>query len=71
MNRIMMTLAAGGLLAIAGGCRSSEANMAYYANPVDACAAIEDDGDRERCIKDVVADVAASARREQDRRRGP
>lgn len=69
MKQIML-IAAAGLIALTGGCRSNEP-VSAFANPVDACAAIADDEDRERCIKDVVADVANAARREQERRGGP
>jgi hypothetical protein len=66
----MGLLGAAVLIVVAGGCRSSEPVTAY-ANPVDACAAIADPEDRERCMKNIVADVAASAKREAERRRSP
>lgn len=66
-----MSLAGAVVLVVAiGACRSSEP-VAAYANPVDACAAITDLEDRERCMRNVVADVAASAKREAERRRPP
>lgn len=68
--RQIMLIAAAGLVAVTGGCRTSEP-PASFANPVDACAAIVDEEERERCIKDVVADVAASTKREQERRGAP
>ncbi|MFN7054148.1 hypothetical protein [Hyphomonas sp.] len=55
------------LVMAAGACRSTDP-AAAYANPVDACAAITDLEDRERCMKNVVADVAAAAKREAERR---
>ncbi len=52
-----------GLVALASGCRSQEPVKAY-ANPVDQCASIEDEEDRARCLKNVVADAALVSRRE-------
>ncbi len=60
------------LAALAGlaGCQSNVDQKAY-ANPLDACASIEDKADREACVRNVVADVALSTQREKERRRGP
>lgn len=68
--KTLMMMAAAGMLTIAGGCQSSEPSAAY-ANPMDACAAIEDEEDRARCLRNIVADVASSTKREQERRKGP
>lgn len=57
-------------LAMLAGCQSS-AQQGAYANPLDACASIEDKADREACVRNVVADVALSTQREKERRRGP
>jgi hypothetical protein len=71
MKMKLMGLLGGAVLVVAlGACRSAEPASAY-ANPVDACAAIPDLEDRERCMREIVADVAASTKREQERRRPP
>lgn len=67
MKALMMT-GASLLLLAAAGCQSSAPSEAY-ANPVDACASIEDEEDRARCIRNVVSDLASSTKREQERRR--
>ena len=66
----MMMLAALGLLATAGGCQTTEP-AAAYANPVDACAGKATEEERDACMKNVVADVAASVKRESQRRPPP
>lgn len=68
--KTLMMMAAAGMLIVVGGCQSSEPASAY-ANPVDACAAIEDEEDRARCLRNMVADVAATSKRESERRKGP
>ncbi|MFN4023768.1 MAG: hypothetical protein ACK4MQ_02955 [Hyphomonas sp.] len=68
--KALMMMAAAATLAAAGGCQSNEPSAAY-ANPVDACAAIADEEDRARCLRNVVADVASSTKREKERRKGP
>lgn len=67
--KTLMIMTAMGLLAAAGGCASSTPSNAY-ANPVDACASIEDEENRATCIQNVVADVALSTKRKaQERQR--
>lgn len=58
------------MLASLAGCQSG-ADRQAYANPLDACASIEDKEAQQDCVRNVVADVALSTRREQERRRGP
>jgi hypothetical protein len=65
--KTMMMLAAIGLLSAAGGCRTS-APPAAYANPVDACAGEATQAERDACMKNVVADVAMSVKRESQRK---
>ncbi|PKP80557.1 MAG: hypothetical protein CVT79_14830 [Alphaproteobacteria bacterium HGW-Alphaproteobacteria-18] len=65
-----MFLTAAGLLSVAGGCQSSAPSNAY-ANPLDACASIQDEEDRARCVQNIVADVALTTKREQGRKKGP
>jgi len=68
--KTLMFVTAVGLLAVAGGCQSTGEPNAY-ANPLDACASLEDAEDRDRCVKNVVADVAMSTKREAERKRVP
>ncbi|MFN4185339.1 MAG: hypothetical protein ACK4M6_11170 [Hyphomonas sp.] len=68
--KTLMFMTAMGMLAVAGGCQSSAPSNAY-ANPLDACASIQDEEDRTRCVQNVVADVALSTKREQSRKKGP
>ena len=68
--KTLMFVTAVGLLAVTGGCQSTAESNAY-ANPLDACASIEDAEDRDRCVKNVVADVAMSTKREAERKRVP
>ncbi len=65
--KTFMLIAAMGMLSVAGGCVSSAPSNAY-ANPVDACASIEDEENRATCIQNVVADVAISTKRDKERR---
>lgn len=65
--KTMIMLAAAGLLSVAGGCRTSAPPPAY-ANPVDACAGEATQAERDACMKNVVADVALSVKREADRK---
>lgn len=67
MKALTFTFAAG-LLSITAACQTSTPGEAY-ANPVDACASIDDEEDRARCIRNVVDDLASSTKREQERRR--
>ena len=69
--KTLLLITAVGTLAALGGCQSVVDPSTSHANAVDACASIEDEEARGRCIRNVVADVAASTRREQERRRGP
>lgn len=69
MKKIMFATAVGILSGVAG-CQSSAPSTAY-ANPLDACASIEDEDARARCVQNVVADVALSTKREKDRKRAP
>lgn len=68
--KALMFVGAAGILAAVGGCQSSAAPNAY-ANPLDACASIQDEEDRAKCVQNVVADVAMSTKREQQRKKGP
>lgn len=68
--KALMFVTAVGILSGVAGCQSSAPPNAY-ANPLDACASIEDDEDRARCMKNMVADVALSTKREKDRKKGP
>lgn len=65
--KTVMIIAAAGLLSLAGGCRTSAPPPAY-ANPVDACAGEPTQAERDACMKNVVADVALSVKREADRK---
>lgn len=69
MKRIMMVAAAAGLLTLVG-CTTAVPTEAY-ANPVDACAGKPTEEEREACMKNVVADVATSVKRESQRRPPP
>jgi hypothetical protein len=66
MTRIL-TLAAFAGLAALGACRSSEPPAAY-ANPVEACEHKATVAERDECMKNVVADVAISVKREAERK---
>lgn len=68
--KTLMLIAAVGAVSALGGCQSAVDPSASHANAVDACASIEDEEARTRCIRNVVADVAASTKREQERRGG-
>ena len=70
MKTNLMMFAAIGALAMTGACRSAEP-PASYANPVEACAGEETQLERDRCMKNVVADVAASVKRESERKAPP
>ena len=65
--KTLLTIAAVGLLAATGACRSS-APPPVYANPVDACAGEATEAERDACMKNVVADVALSVKREAQRK---
>lgn len=68
--KALMFVGAAGILAAVGGCQSNAAPNAY-ANPLDACASIQDEEDRSECVQNIVADVALSTKREQQRKKGP
>lgn len=68
--KALMFVTAVGILSGVAGCQSS-APTNGYANPLDACASIPDEEDRARCMKNMVADVALSTKREKDRKKGP
>jgi hypothetical protein len=55
------------VLVAASACRTSEPPQAY-ANPVDACAGKPTEAERDACMKNVVADVALSVKREAERK---
>lgn len=65
--KMRLMLAAGAAAMVAAACATSEP-AAYYANPVDACAGEETEEARDKCMKNVVADVALSVKREKDRK---
>ncbi len=65
--KTLMLIAAIGALAATGACRSS-APPAAYANPVEACAGEATEAERDACMKNVVADVALSVKREAQRK---
>lgn len=69
MKTIVFVTAVGILSGVAGCASSAPSNA--YANPLDACASIEDEEDRSRCVQNVVADVALTTKREKDRKRAP
>ncbi|MGE6696094.1 hypothetical protein ACQKH5_00250 [Hyphomonas sp. NPDC076900] len=69
MKTIMFVTAVGILSGVAGCASSAPSNA--YANPLDACASIQDDEDRARCMQNMVADVALTTKREKDRKKGP
>lgn len=68
--KALMFVTAVGILSGVAGCQTSAPSGAY-ANPLDACASIQDDEDRARCMKNMVADVALTTKREKDRKKGP
>lgn len=68
--KALMFVTAVGILSGVAGCQSSAPSNAY-ANPLDACASIPDEEDRARCMKNMVADVALTTKREKDRKKGP
>jgi len=70
MKTKLIMFAAIGVLAMTSACRSTE-QPASYANPVDACAGEETQEARDRCMKNVVADVATSVKREAQRKAQP
>lgn len=69
MKTLMMIMAVG-IVSTVAACQTSEPSNAY-ANPIDACASIQDAGDRAECMQNVVADVALTSKREKDRRKAP
>ncbi|AXE63502.1 putative lipoprotein [Hyphomonas polymorpha PS728] len=69
MKTIMFVTAVGILSGVAGCASGAPSNA--YANPLDACASIQDDEDRARCMQNMVADVALTTKREKDRKKGP
>lgn len=70
MMKPRLMLAAAAALVATAACQTNEP-QAYYANPVEACAGEETEEARDACMKNVVADVALSVKREKDRRKGP
>lgn len=68
--KTLLMIAAVGMLSSVAGCQSSTPSNAY-ANPLDACASIQDEDDRAQCMRNVVADVAMTTKREKDRKKGP
>lgn len=67
-TKLRVILAAGAAAVVVAGCVSSEPSP-YYANPVDACAGEATQEARDACMKNVVADVALSVKREKDRKK--
>ena len=65
--KMRLMLAAGTAVIVAAACATSEP-AAYYANPVDACANEATQEERDECMKNVVADVALSVKREKERK---
>ena len=65
--KLIMMMAGMAALAAVSGCQTSEPSAAY-ANPVDACAQKPTDAERDACMKNVVADVRLSVKREADRK---
>lgn len=63
----MRWMLAGVAVIATAACASSEP-AAYYANPVDACANEDTQAERDACMKNVVADVALSVKREKERK---
>jgi hypothetical protein len=66
MKQILF-LAGVALMATVGGCQTSEPSNAY-ANPVEACAQKPTEAERDACMKNVVADVRMSVKREASRK---
>lgn len=65
--KMKMVLSGMATAVMAAACASSEP-AAYYANPVDACAGEPTQEERDKCMKNVVADVALTVKREKDRK---
>ncbi|HAY05376.1 MAG TPA: hypothetical protein PKV67_02930 [Hyphomonas sp.] len=66
--KMRLMLAAGAAAIVAAACASSEP-AGQYANPVDACANEPTQEERDQCMKNVVADVALSVKRESERKK--
>lgn len=66
MKRVM-GVAAAALAGMLAACATSEPS-AQYANPVEACEARPTIAERDACMKNVVADVAAAVKRESKRK---
>ncbi len=66
--KMRMMLAAGAAALVAAACASSEPSP-YYANPVEACAGEPTQEARDQCMKNVVADVRLTVKREKDRKK--
>lgn len=66
MKKIML-LAGAAMLVSVSGCQTSEP-AAAYANPVDACAKKATEAERDACMRNIVADVRASVKREAERK---
>lgn len=68
--KTLLMIAAVGMMSSVAGCQSNAPSNAY-ANPLDACASIQDEDDRAQCMRNVVADVAMTTKREKDRKKVP
>jgi hypothetical protein len=66
MKKILV-LSALALLSAAAACRTSTPE-AQYANPIEACENKPTAEERDECMQNVVADVAASVKREAQRK---
>jgi len=65
--KTLMMFAAVAVLTATGACATGNAPSSY-ANPVDACANKATEAERDECMKNVVADVALSVKRESKRK---
>jgi len=65
--KMLMIAAAMALTGAVAGCATSEP-AAQYANPIEACENEPTTEERDECMKNVVADVAASVKRESKRK---
>lgn len=65
--KMVMGVAAVALLGMVAGCATSDP-VTQYANPVEACEGEPTKAERDECMKNVVADVAASVKRESQRK---
>jgi len=63
----MMGVVATALAGVLASCATGEP-ATQYANPVEACEARPTIAERDACMKNVVADVAAAVKRENKRK---